>query len=85
MKDTLERISWPNTKCDRLPIGKYQLFLHNLNAKASAWLLFVKKKIMPTRHDNTISMEKGILLYYIMEEISVNVRGQSDASLLHNG
>lgn len=51
---------------------KYQLFLHNLNTAAIVWLVFIKKKIMRTRHDNTIFLDKIMLIYYIME-ITVNV------------
>lgn len=50
MKDVLEGIACPNTKWYRTPTEKYQFFLHNLNTEASVWLLFVKKKIMSTRH-----------------------------------
>ncbi|KAA0053481.1 protein MNN4-like [Cucumis melo var. makuwa] len=73
LKDALKRIAWSDTKWDRTPTEKYQLFRHNLNIKFSVWLLFVKKKIMPTHYDSTISMDKVILHYCIMEEIPVNM------------
>lgn len=56
-----------------MPIGKYQLFPHNSNIEASVWLLFMKNKIMPTRHNSTISKDKEMLLYCIIEEILMNV------------
>ena len=68
-----KRVAWSRTKWEITQTGKYQLFLHNLNTKANIWLVFVKKKIMPTRHDNTISMEYIILVYCIIEEIRMNV------------
>ena len=43
------------------------------NDKASVWLMFIKKNIMPTRHNSTISIERIMLLYCIMMEISINV------------
>ncbi|TYJ95705.1 hypothetical protein E5676_scaffold282G00030 [Cucumis melo var. makuwa] len=73
MKDELETIAWKGTIWDKTPIGKYQLFPHNLAMKANIWLFLMKIKLMPTRHDNTISLDKVMLLYCIMQEISVNV------------
>ncbi|KAA0062870.1 hypothetical protein E6C27_scaffold27160G00010 [Cucumis melo var. makuwa] len=61
------------TKWDITPTGKYQLFPYNLNAKASIWLVFVKKKLTPTHHDTTISMERIMLVYYIMEKLLVHI------------
>lgn len=55
-----------------MPIKKYQLFLHHLNTEA--WVLFfVKKKLMPTRYDSTISLDKPMPLYCIIQEIPINV------------
>ncbi|KAA0063397.1 hypothetical protein E5676_scaffold828G00250 [Cucumis melo var. makuwa] len=46
---------------------------HNLNNEAKVWYVFIKKKIMPTRNDSTISMDKIMLIYCIIEEIPVNM------------
>lgn len=73
LQEALEKVTWPRTNWDRIPTGKYQLFPFNLNIKASVWFVFIKKNIMPTRHDSTISMERIIHLYCIMMEISMNV------------
>lgn len=73
MKDVLKTIAWPGTKWDLTPTWKYQLFPYNLNTYVSVWLFFVNMKIMSMRHYITISMDKAMLLYYIMEEIPVNV------------
>ncbi|KAA0048500.1 protein MNN4-like [Cucumis melo var. makuwa] len=73
MQNALERVAWPGMKWDITPIKKYQLFPHNLKTTASVWLVFIKKNLMPTRHDNTISLERIMLLYCIMEEIPLNV------------
>ncbi|KAA0041264.1 hypothetical protein E5676_scaffold32G00800 [Cucumis melo var. makuwa] len=64
LQDALENIIWPGTKWDRMPTEKYQLFPNDLNTEVSVWLVFIKKNIMPTRHDSTISMEIIMLLYY---------------------
>lgn len=69
----MEKVTWPGTKWDRTPTGKYQLFLHNLNTVASVWMVFIKKNIIPTCHDNTISMDRIMPVYCIMMEIPVNV------------
>ena len=61
------------TKWDRTPTVKYQLFMHNLNNVASVWLVFIKKKFMPTCHNITISLDRLMLLYCIMMKILVNV------------
>lgn len=66
-------MSWPGIKWDIMPIGKYQLFLHNLNTKASILMVFVKNKTILTRHDSTFSMERIMFDYCIMKEISVNI------------
>ena len=73
LEDALKGATWPGTRWDKTSIGKYQLFSHNLYTDASVRLVFVKKKIMPTRHDNTISMDRIMLIYCIMEELAVNV------------
>uniref|UniRef100_A0A9I9E1S3 Putative plant transposon protein domain-containing protein n=1 Tax=Cucumis melo TaxID=3656 RepID=A0A9I9E1S3_CUCME len=73
MQEALERVAWARKKWDVTSIKKYRLFLHNLTTEASVWLVFIKKKLMPTRHDNTISFERIMLLYCIMEEIPVDV------------
>uniref|UniRef100_A0A9I9D955 Protein MNN4-like n=1 Tax=Cucumis melo TaxID=3656 RepID=A0A9I9D955_CUCME len=56
LEDILKRIAWPETRWDILPT-RVSLFPHNLNTEANIWLVFVKKKMMPTLHDNTISIE----------------------------
>lgn len=73
MKNALKTIAWPETKWHVTPTRKYKLFLHNPNTQANVWLFFVKKKFMPMRHANMISLEKAMLLYCIMEEIPINV------------
>ncbi|KAA0054403.1 drebrin-like [Cucumis melo var. makuwa] len=40
---------------------------------SSTELVFVKKKMMPTRHDNTISMERIMMVYCIIEHLLVNI------------
>lgn len=69
----LQRVAWPRTKWDRTPTEKYQLFPHNLNTTANVWMVFIKNNIMPTRHDNTISLEMILLVCCIMIEIPVNI------------
>lgn len=44
MQDALARVSWPGTKWDRTPTGKYQLFPHNLNTAANVRLLFCQEE-----------------------------------------
>lgn len=58
MQDALNIIVRKGAYWDKMPIGKHQLFLHNLNTGANIWLFFIKKKL---------------ILYYIMQEIPVNV------------
>lgn len=31
LEDLLKRVAWARTKWDKMPTGKYKLFLHNLN------------------------------------------------------
>uniref|UniRef100_A0A9I9DM11 Protein MNN4-like n=1 Tax=Cucumis melo TaxID=3656 RepID=A0A9I9DM11_CUCME len=53
MQDALARVSWPGTKWDRTPTGKYQLFPHNLNTAANVRLLFCQEKdhaCVPRQH-----------------------------------
>ncbi|KAA0047856.1 hypothetical protein E6C27_scaffold133G001210 [Cucumis melo var. makuwa] len=73
LQEALEKAKWSGTKWDQIPTYMYQLFPHNLTTEASVWLVFIKKNIMPTHHDNIISMERIMLLYYIIMEILVNV------------
>lgn len=73
MQDTLAIVAWPRINWDITQAGKYQLFSNNLNTRANVWLMFIKKKFMPTHNDNTISMDKIMLLCRIMEEITMNV------------
>ncbi|KAA0049837.1 hypothetical protein E5676_scaffold118G00350 [Cucumis melo var. makuwa] len=72
LEDILKRIAWPETRWDILPT-RVSLFPHNLNTEANIWLVFVKKKMMPTLHDNTISIERMVLVYDIMEHLLVNI------------
>ncbi|KAA0041933.1 hypothetical protein E5676_scaffold306G001360 [Cucumis melo var. makuwa] len=69
----LKRVAWSGTKWDITITRRYHLFLHNLNIEVSIWLVFEKKKIIPTRHDIAISMERIMLVYCIMEEIPMNI------------
>lgn len=73
IRNALKIISWSETMWDINLIEKYQFFSHNLNTQASVCLFFMKNKFMPMSHDSTISMDKAELLYYITEEILVNV------------
>lgn len=36
-------------------------------------VLFKKKKILPTRHDSTVSMDYAMTLYYIMTKKAINL------------
>ena len=55
------------------PTAKYQLFPHDLKTATSVWLVFIKKKLVPTCHDRTISLEMIMLLYCILMKIPVDI------------
>ncbi|KGN57727.1 hypothetical protein Csa_009739 [Cucumis sativus] len=49
-------------------------YLHaQFEHRGCIWLVLIKKKIMPTRHVSTISMERVMLVYCIMKKILVNI------------
>ncbi|KAE8650696.1 hypothetical protein Csa_023718, partial [Cucumis sativus] len=62
----LKVIAWLGTKWEVAPMGRFQLYPHQLTIEANVWLFFIKKKIVPTRYDSTISVDYAMNFYYIM-------------------
>lgn len=62
MQDALDTVAWSDTTWGVTPIEKYHLFQCNLKIVKSVWLVFIKKKLIPTCHDSTISIERIMLL-----------------------
>ncbi|TYK23866.1 hypothetical protein E5676_scaffold419G00400 [Cucumis melo var. makuwa] len=77
LEDASITVAWSGIKWDITPTGKYQLFPHKLNTEANILVVFVKKKIMPTLHNNTcLTLDK-------LPQVDVKDRVYS-SSILHH-
>lgn len=56
VKRILKVIVWLGADWERMPTGRLQLYPHQLTIEANVWLFFIKKKILPTRHDSTCQL-----------------------------
>ncbi|KAA0063128.1 hypothetical protein E5676_scaffold1213G00020 [Cucumis melo var. makuwa] len=69
----IKLISLPGATWTRTPAKSLQLFRHQLTTDSNEWLFFIKKKILPTHHDNTIPIEYALLSYCIMAKQPFNL------------
>ncbi|KAA0025421.1 hypothetical protein E5676_scaffold68G00640 [Cucumis melo var. makuwa] len=57
-EEIVKVILWPDHR-ESTPMGKLQLYPHQLTTEVNVWLFFIK---IPTNHDSTVSIEYTLLV-----------------------
>lgn len=73
MQDAVWLMAKPGSKWDTSPIGIKMLPLKCLMPKTNLWVYFIKKQLIPTTHDTTISRDRIMATYYFMHRIPLDV------------
>lgn len=73
MDKALKLITKPESKSNTSPKGIKTLALVGLTPKTYLWLYFIKKSLLPTMHDVSISRDKVMIIYYIRRGIYMDV------------
>ena len=73
MNDALTTISKPGSKSNTSPKGIHTLAPTCLIAEANLWLYFIKRSLIPTTHDASISRDRAMVIYCIMRGIRLDV------------
>lgn len=81
-KEVLRTIVWPHADWERTPTEKHQSYPHQLTTEANVWLFFIKKKILPTQHDNTESFNYVMLLYCILTKKAFDLNDMIQGAIL---
>uniref|UniRef100_A0A9I9DSV8 Uncharacterized protein n=1 Tax=Cucumis melo TaxID=3656 RepID=A0A9I9DSV8_CUCME len=69
----LKKIVWLDAEWKKIPMGRLQLYPHQLTTESNVWLFFIKKKILPTRHDSAMPFDYAMLLYSILMKQAFNL------------
>jgi len=66
MNDALTIIAKPGSEWNTSPKGIQSLAPNCLIAEANLWLYFIKRSLLPTTHDASISRDRAMVIYCIM-------------------
>jgi len=73
MNDALTIIAKPGSEWNTSPKGIQSLAPNCLIAEANLWLYFIKRSLLPTMHDASISRDRAMVIYCIMRGIQLDV------------
>ena len=73
MEDALRVMAKPGAKWDVSPTGIKTLSASSLTPEANLWVYLVKKRLIPTTHDKTVSRDRVMAAYCIMRRINLDV------------
>ena len=73
LEDALRVMAKPGAKWDVSPTGIKMLSASSLTPEANLWVYLVKKRLIPTTHDKTVSRDRVVAAYCIMRRITIDV------------
>ena len=73
MEDAIRVLAKPGAKWDVSPTGIKTLSASSLRPEANLWVYLVKKRLIPTTHDKTVSRDRVMAAYCIMRRITLDV------------
>ena len=73
MEDAIQVLAKPGAKWDVSPTGIKTLSASSLRPEANLWVYLVKKRLIPTTHDKTVSRDRVMAAYCIMRRINLDV------------